>query len=240
MKRAFLIELSVIGNYAVQLFGLGIFVAICTSLGTQTTAPIPGVLTCMYLIMGTMAASAYDDQNNWGLYRLTMPLSRRDVVLGRYAMIAVMGLLGTAAGFIGGIALSAVAGVVPLPGDLSSAFGLSAENVFATFMATSLCVIVGSIIAGIETPIYFRFGQTKATQWLPMITVLLFCGPIMLLGSGAQIDLSVVQAARDLLVFVTENLLGAIAFLAAGFIIAAIILFISAAVSLKLYNKREL
>ena len=36
----------------------------------------------MFSMMGAMAASAYDDANNWGVYRLTLAFyTRRDVIL---------------------------------------------------------------------------------------------------------------------------------------------------------------
>ena len=147
MKRAYLIEMTVIRDYARQLFALGVFVAACTCVGMQSVAAAPGVLTCMYFIMGALATSAYDEQNNWGLYRLTMPISRRDVVLGRYGVIATLGIMGMAAGLIGAVALSAIATVAPLPGDLKTALGLSPDNVQAMVFSCALCAVVGSGVA---------------------------------------------------------------------------------------------
>ena len=174
MKRAYQIEMTVMHQYARQLLGLGVFVAACTCVGMGSIAAAPGVLTCMYFIMGALATSAFDEQNGWGLFRLTMPLSRRDVVIGRYGMIATIGLIGMVAGLVGGTALAAIATVAPLPGDLSTTFGLTQDNIQAMIFSCSLCAVIGSGIAAIETPVYLRFGQTKATQWIPMVSVILF------------------------------------------------------------------
>ena len=241
MKRAYLIEMTVIRDYARQLFGLGIFVGLCTSLGMQSIVAIPGVLTCMYFIMGTIAGSAYDEQNNWGLYRLTMPVSRRDVVLGRYGVIVTLGLLGMLAGFIATIALSLIAGVVPLPGDLSSSLGLTRDNVQAMVFSCAVCTIIGSAVASIETPVYFRLGQTKATQWIPMISVFLFIGPMVILGATGGLDnfAGIADAVRGLFAFI-ETPVGVVTSMAVAIALACIILGISAAVSLKLYEQREL
>ena len=46
----------------------------------------------MFFMMGAMGLAAYDELNHWGLFRLTLPLSRRDVVLGRYGAIVTLGL----------------------------------------------------------------------------------------------------------------------------------------------------
>lgn len=241
MKHAYLIEMTVIRDYARQLFALGIFVGLCTSLGMQSIVAIPGVLTCMYFIMGTIAGSAYDEQNNWALYRLTMPVSRRDVVLGRYGVIVTLGLLGMLAGFIATIALSLIASVAPLPGDLSSSLGLTQDNVQAMVFSCAICMIIGSAVASIETPIYFRLGQTKATQWIPMISVFLFIGPMVILGATGGLDnfAGIADAIRGLFAFI-ETPVGVVTSMAVAIVLACIILGISAAVSLKLYEQREL
>ncbi len=241
MKRAYLIEMTVIRDYARQLFALGVFVAACTCVGMQSVAAAPGVLTCMYFIMGALATSAYDEQNNWGLYRLTMPISRRDVVLGRYGVIVTLGLLGMLAGFIATIALSLIAGVIPLPGDLSSSLGLTQDNVQAMVFSCALCMIIGSAVASIETPVYFRLGQTKATQWIPMISVILFIGPMVILGATGGLDnfAGIADAIRGLFAFI-ETPVGVTVSLVVALGVATLFLGISAAVSLKLYEKREL
>lgn len=241
MKHAYLIEMTVIRDYARQLFALGIFVGLCTSLGMQSIVAIPGVLTCMHFIMGTIAGSAYDEQNNWALYRLTMPVSRRDVVLGRYGVIVTLGLLGMLAGFIATIALSLIAGAVPLPGDLSNSLGLTQDNVQAMVFSCAICTIIGSAVASIETPIYFRLGQTKATQWIPMISVFLFIGPMVILGATGGLDnfAGIADAVRGLFAFI-ETPIGVVTSMAVAIVVACIILGISAAVSLKLYEQREL
>ena len=85
MRRAYLIEMTVLRDYARQLLGLGLFIAICLSVGMHSIVAVPGLLCMLYFIMGALSTAAYDEQNNWGLYRLTLPVSRRDVILGRYA-----------------------------------------------------------------------------------------------------------------------------------------------------------
>ncbi len=241
MKRAYQVEMAVIRNYTRQLFGLGIFVAACTCVGMQSLAGAPGVLTCMYFIMGALATSAYDEQNNWGLYRLAMPFNRHEVVLARYGAIATIGLIGMAAGMIGALALSAIATVAPLPGDLSATLGLTRDNIQAMVFSCALCAIVGSGVAAIETPIYLRFGQTKATQWIPMISVLLFISPAIILGATGGLGnfAGIADTIRGIFAFI-ETPVGAAVSLVVALAVSAIILGISAAISLALYDRREL
>ena len=91
MKRAYLIELTIFRDYARQLIGLGIIVSLCIGFGMQTPLAMPATLTCMFFMMASMGLAAYDELNHWALFRLTLPLSRRDVVCGRYAAIVTLG-----------------------------------------------------------------------------------------------------------------------------------------------------
>ena len=63
-------------------------------------------------MMGAIGSSVYDDQNGWGSYRLTLPVSKRDVVLSRYAAIATLGLIGSAVGFAASLAVMGLASAV--------------------------------------------------------------------------------------------------------------------------------
>ncbi len=245
MKRAYLIELAVLKNYVRQLIGLGFFVVICVSLGMQSIVAAPAVLTMMLLMMAAMSAAAYDEQSNWGLFRLTMPISRRDVVLARYGVILTLGLLGMAVGFLAVGLLMAVSSVVELPAGLSALLAYTPENMLATVFATMFCLVMGSVIASIVTPIYFRLGQTKATQYIPLIVVLIFIVPFLIINGTGVLDAgsihlsSIMRALSDPLAFI-ETPAGVGAFSAVALVLSLSVLAASAAVSLRLYEKREL
>ena len=115
MKRAYLIELTIFRDYGKQLLALGFLVAVLVGCGMQTVLAAPSGITCMFFMIGAMGAAAYDEQNDWGRFRLTLPLSRRDVVLGRYGAIVTLGLGGMAVGLLAAFAISAVASAVELP-----------------------------------------------------------------------------------------------------------------------------
>lgn len=241
MMRAYLMEMTVFRDYAKQLLGIGFFVAIFVSGGMGTIVAAPAILTMMFFLMGTMAAAAYDEQNGWGLFRLTMPVSRRDVVLGRYGVIVTLGLFGLVAGLAAGGVLVGLAQVMPLPFGLSDALTLSTEDVLVTFFAAAFCLMLGAMIASIETPVYFRLGQNKTTQWLPMITVLVFVGPMLIINGTGILDDGAIHLATigELLGFI-ESPVGVAVFFVVAVVVAAVALGISAAVSLKLYDRREL
>ena len=241
MTRAFMIEMTVFKHYAWQLLGLGLLVSLCIGFGMGTPLAMPATLTCMFFMMGAMGLAAYDEMNRWGLFRLTMPLSRRDVVLGRYAAIVALGLEGMATGVAGALAVMAVASTIGLPGDVGEAFAFDGELLVTMAVTTCFTLLIGSVVAGVVTPIYFRLGQTRATQILPTVIVLLFVVPVVVLGNsglaGGSIPLmDLVSQALQML----ETPVGAVTGCAVLVALSAIALGISAGVSLKLYEKREL
>lgn len=241
MKSAYLIEMTVFRDYARQLLGLGLLVSLCIGVGMQTPLAMPATLTCMFFMMATMGLAAYDELNHWGLFRLTLPLSRRDVVLGRYAAIVTLGLMGMVVGLVGALTAIAAVTVIGVPGEVGQAFSFDAELLAPMAFTTVFCLLIGSIVSSVVTPIYFRLGQTRATQILPTVIVLLFVVPVVILGNSGMLDggipgMELLSAALELL----ETPGGMAAGCALCIVVSALALGVSAAISLKLYEKREL
>ena len=228
MKRAFLV-------------GLGLFVSLCIGLGMQTPLAMPATLTCMFFMMGAMGLAAYDELNHWGLFRLTLPLSRRDVVLGRYGAIVALGLMGMVVGLVGALVSVGVVSVLGIGGEVGEAFSFDAELMGPMAFVTSFTLLIGSVVASVVTPLYFRLGQTRATQTLPTVIVLLFVVPVVVLGNSGMLDggipgMELVSAALEALDTPTGMVVGCVVLIA----LSAVALAVSAAVSLKLYERREL
>jgi ABC-2 type transport system permease protein len=96
----------------------------------------------MLAVMGMMVpltTLAYDEKSGWEKYALTMPLTRRDLFLSRYAL----GLLITAMVFL----LIVVTGAVVSPGDfldiLAAAAGCAGAAVFYISVLLPVCFKVG-------------------------------------------------------------------------------------------------
>ena len=233
MKRAFLLEMTIFRDYARQLVGLGLLVSLCIGLGMQTPLAMPATLTCMFFMMSAMGLAAYDQLNHWELFRLTLPLSRRDVVLGRYAAIVTF--------TVGALLCMVVASAVGLPGEVGEAFAFDPDMLSVMAVVTCFTLLIGSVVASIVTPLYFRLGQTRATQILPTVIVLLFVVPVVILGNSGMLDggipgMELVSAALEALDTPAGMAVGCVVLIA----LSAVALAISAAVSLKLYERREL
>lgn len=239
MKRAYSIEMGVLRGYATYLFCVGALISVLVGIGTQTAAVAPAILTCMYLMMGAMGAAAYDDQNGWGRYRLALPVSRRDVVLARYAAVVTLGLIGALVGLVASLAVMGIASAVDLPGGISASLALDYESVASMLFATAVCFLVGSGVVSVVVPVYFRFGQTKATQMLPTVLVILFVAPIFLSSAFGLLDDGFFAIVSDVLER-AETLSGVVGSMIVFLASSLLLLLVSAAVSLRLYSKREL
>ncbi len=99
-----------------------------------------------------------------------------------------------------------------------------------------VCVCIGTILSGVILPAYFKFGQTKATQWLPFIMLLLSIAPWAVIGmtGGSMSELSV-KAIETLWETGGFGMVGVLA-------LAISVLFycVSAYVSIKVYEARDL
>ena len=240
MKRAYMIEMGIFRDYALYLLIIGFFLTVIVGVGMQTAIVAPAILTCMYFMMGAMGAAAYDDQNGWGKYRLTLPISRRDVVLGRYAAIVTLGLTGTVIGLIVSLGVMLLAATFELPGGISDSLAITGNRVLGMGFATAVCLLIGSVVAAIVSPVYFKFGQTKATQILPTIIVVLFVVPFIILGNSGIFDEGIdFGMVTDFLMFVDDPVGLGIA-IAAVVVLSFLLLVVSAAVSLRIYTGRDL
>lgn len=63
MKKAFLVELTVLTGYIKQLLPIAAVVGFFVAFGMGTVVPLAGIFVTMFSMMGAMAASAYDDAN---------------------------------------------------------------------------------------------------------------------------------------------------------------------------------
>lgn len=169
MKRAFLIECSVLRQYVHRIVPLSVLVVLFVSIGMGTAGAV-NMMVMMAFMLCVCSLSAYDDANGWGSFRLAMPVSRRDVVLARYAMEVVF--------VVGALVIAvAVSALVSWVGDLGvlptgpASEGAEADSVGEIALSVAATAVIGSLIAGIYQPCLFKFGTTKVTQFLPFLLV---------------------------------------------------------------------
>lgn len=236
MMRMVKMELVVFGQYLKQLSFSILFMAVCFAAGTGGTSALPGIIFMMGMFSLSNSASNYDERNDWAAFRLTMPVSRKEVVLGRYLFVlagalSVSLLVGAAA-----LVLSILGDASVLPEVVARVVRLDADALQAGLFTLAFCSAMGFVIASVSMPVFFKFGQTKATQWLPFIMMFLGVAPFLIVGFMGE---EAMAAAQQALSF-AETPEG-LAMIAAGALLFGLACYaVSALISLRVYKARDL
>ena len=180
----------------------------------------------MVPFMYLFSISAYDEQNGWERFRLTLPLSRKQVAYGRYASTFLIMVCSLVLACIVGLAMGAICSTLPTT-SVPEGLKLATFGFVETALATQLIMLIACIFT---LPLIMRFGMTKGSRIVPVVIVLALSFGIAFTGNST--DLSLVD---DVLVN------GNITLILACITVCLVVLYaLSALVSAKLYEKREL
>ncbi len=236
MMRMLKMELTVFGQYLRQLALTTVIMAVCLTIGMGSTASLPGIIFMMEMFSLTTSASHYDEQNDWAAFRLTMPVSRRDIVTGRYLFVFLGSLVCAALTVFGALVFAGLASVDMLPAGVADVVRLDADAIRVGGFTLAVCGAMGMLTASVSMPMFFKFGQTKATQWLPFIMVLLGMAPFMVVGFMGE---EALVAAQQALSF-AETPEGLMSFAVGAVVFGVVCYIVSALVSLRVYKARDL
>lgn len=236
MLRMMKMELAVLKKYLKQITFTMLIVIVCLVAGMGSLMSVPGVAFLTVTFSVSMSASAYDDQNGWGSYRLVMPVTRREVVQGRYALNLLLAIAAAAVAAVLMTAFIALGSAVELPEFLANLAVWDNQQLEATLAASISCACIGLCICSVTLPAYFKFGMTKATQYLPFIMIFLSVAPFLVLGVIGGPLLDQVKGAIELAE--TTGGLGLIAF--AALAISLAVYAASSFIAVRLYSARDL
>lgn len=236
MLRMMKMELAVLKKYLKQITFTMLIVIVCLVAGMGSLTSVPGMAFLTVTFSVSMSASAYDDQNGWGSYRLVMPVTRREVVQGRYALNLLLAIAAAAVAAVLMTAFIALGSAVELPEFLANLAVWDNQQLEATLAASTSCACIGLCICSVTLPAYFKFGMTKATQYLPFIMIFLSVAPFLVLGVIGGPLLDQVKGAIELAE--TTGGLGLIAF--AALAISLAVYAASSFIAVRLYSARDL
>lgn len=229
MKAMIFSDLITSKNVAVQLLLMSVVICGFLAWGTNETIVGTAAMATMTPMMYLFSIFAYDEMNGWERFRLSLPITKRQVVYGRYISMLIIAVISLLAAWIVSFVFLAV---VQACGGL----GMSTELVdLDAFIAILDCGFAGFIfiivLASLTLPLLMRFGMNKATRLLPLLVVVTVVLASVAIGnmSGA-IDLTAIRT------FLNENT-GLIT--AAACIVAAILYVASAFIAARLYRARE-
>lgn len=229
MKAMVFSDLITARNSFGALLGITLFVSAFIAVGTDTLIAAVACMGAMVPFIYLFSISAYDEQGGWEQFRLTLPLTRRQVAYGRYAsMLALTGcamVLALAAGLlIGAVAGALPAGMVP-EGLLLGV--TTPEMLVVAVVAVGLIILLS---AAVTLPLIMRFGMTKGTRLVPVVMLLALSAVAGLLGTGLDtIGLDAVLTSGSIMMV-----------MAVGAVVALSLYGASALLAARLYEQREL
>lgn len=236
MLRMMKMEFTIFTQYLKTMLFTMAFTMACIAVGMGTVTALPSIAFIMMMFGMSTTGSAYDEQNGWGAYRLALPVSRRDVVLGRYAFNLIVAIAAAAVTSVLVALLVGFGQAVPLTGRLAEMLSWGDEGIMPSLAGLLACACIGLALSSVTLPAYFKFGQTKATQWLPFIMLLLNVAPFVVIGlmggeAAALLDRAMMASRQT----------GGFGALGLGVLAIALAAYAASAfVSVRLYEARDL
>ncbi|MBU4541167.1 MAG: ABC-2 transporter permease [Firmicutes bacterium] len=137
----------------------------------QGNSFIFGIIILMFAMM-VVTTISYDDLAKWDAYALTMPVTRKEMVLSKYLVMAILNTLGAVLSLIVGVVGSVIMG---------QSFDLEILAIIGAIYLIAL--IFGSVII----PLIYKFGTEKAR--LMLILCALLPTALMLLAEQFNVSL---------------------------------------------------
>lgn len=236
MKAMILSDLIIMRKYLAQQSAIGLALGILLAFVMENpyvVSPLISVTvggTCAFTVL------ALDERDGWERYRLALPISRANVVSGRYASLAIAVAVGLVVGLVASLTATMLASTFMAMGydfDGVRALGEGIDS-GAYALSASMGLLFITVALAVTLPLAMRSGMMKAVRFIPMLIALVMIFVSTAIGSNG---------AR----FVAESLDGIFAdpngpaMLAAASAAASIALYAaSAAIAARLYEAREL
>ena len=198
-----------------------VYIALCFSM--RSAAPISALCAIEPLLFLLTFASA-DASNGWGRFRAALPVSRRDIIAGRYTTLLLFSIIT----IIACIALSALTNI--LAGSVSADFEcLPAIEIAGICVTTTAAMLI--IVAFVQ-PFLIKFGNVAGARYV-MIAFVVF--------AFAFITCINYLASSDFLAAVgqwIDDNIGLFVVLCAA--VGLVSYAISGAISLRIYQRKDL
>jgi len=112
-------------------------------------------MTVFLFIMLPITSFAYDQQAKWELFAVAMPVTRNEIVLGKYVLAGILIVLGSAFSILLAIVIQLLKGrAVDVPEMLTS---------------TGTTAVLGAIFISIMIPLIYRYGVEKTRMLLLIV-----------------------------------------------------------------------
>lgn len=232
MKAMVLSDLITFRSSALALLGVTLLVAVFIAIPTGTLYGAIGACAAMVPFIYLFSISAYDEQHGWERYRLTLPISRRQVAYGRYASTLVVCACSLVVAVALGLAVGLVADALPesiVPEGLRLS-NAGAGEIIGTALLTQTVIL---LVITLTLPLILRNGMTKSMRIAPMVLIFVISGGVVLLSNLPIVD-QIEAFVSGLGSFGMGALVAAIA-------VAVLVLYgLSSLIAARFYEHREL
>lgn len=215
MRSLILKDLYNIGHNAKSmLFTLVVMAAVFIPTSDIGSYIFISAILCSTMIVTTFI---FDDNSKWSRYSMIMPVSKKDLVGGKFVVLAIFCLIGS----LFGLAVTAIVGLAlkKITFDLVG---------IGELLLSALAALVMSLVFGsISIPLIFRFGPEKGR----VLLLVSFLIPAAIFFGVNQILILLGIEITDLLIFVL---------LCCSPIIALVWCYIMYQISCRIFAKQEL
>lgn len=154
MKSLILKDLYNIGHNAKSmLFILLVFAFILIPMyGAENYIFICAILCCMMIV----TTFSFDDNSDWTKYAMIMPVSKKDIVIGKFITLLVFNSIGTLTGIVIGTIGSAAIGK----------FSFTLESILSLLFMSLSALTIAEIFGSMSIPLVYKFGAEKGRMLL--------------------------------------------------------------------------
>lgn len=196
--------------FLVMIVAMGFFL----SFSSEGSGGFYTIFCCMMCAMLVVTTFSFDNLCSWEPYAMILPITRRDVVKGKFALLLLVSAVGALLGFAMSILTCAVLPSLTL--DLK-------EQAFCLLPGFSVAMFMGSL----SIPLIFKFGAEKAR----MLLIASFALPAILLAL-------VLRALEKAGVHLTDQMV--IRFFSLAPVLVLVFAFLMYLLSCRIFEEKEL
>ena len=150
MRSLILKDLYNIGHNAKSmLFMLGVLAVVLIPTSGASAYIIVSAILCSMMIVTTFT---FDDNSSWLRYAIIMPVSKKDIVVGKYIMLVIFCVIGS----LFGLVVSLIAGLAMR----KITFNLA--GIVELLLLTLVALVISLISGSMSIPLVFKFGAERA------------------------------------------------------------------------------
>lgn len=149
MKSLIIKDLYNIGHNAKSMF----FILLVFAFALIPFSGVEGYIFVCAILCSMMIVTtfSFDDNSNWNRYAMIMPVSKSNLVAGKFITLLIFSAIGTICGLI----IGAVGGLI------TGKIVFQPEGIFELLFLALAALVAAMIFGGMSIPLVFQFGAEK-------------------------------------------------------------------------------